>query len=300
MANNFTTDEYVLAYHGPLLYEARILLAENWNESNTLLGSTGPHYFIHYKGWKQTWDEWVPEMRLLKLNEAGFAKRRALLDAQTKKNRPAGAESPTPAERRQAKLKKAEGSRKRGRDSIADTEIDYLKRPEVKIVIPDTLKLQLVDDWENVTKNNQLVTLPRQPNVRELLDEYRQYVLSTKKDRSTRATSLLSEIISGIILYFDKALGNNLLYRFERAQYVEQRRAAGDKPMSEIYGAEHLLRLFVNFGPFIAYTNIDTESLNILREYINDIMKWMIKEQKRLFVKEYETTTTQYQNLSRT
>lgn len=81
--------------------------------------------------------------------------------------------------------------------------------------------------------------------------------------------------------------------------------------MSQIYGAEHLLRLFgefpgrhvlmsVNFGPFIAYTNIDTESLNILREYINDIMKWMIREQKRLFVKEYETTTTQYQNLSRT
>lgn len=28
--------------------------------------------------------------------------------------------------------------------------------------------------------------------------------------------------------------------------------------------------------------------------------RWMIKEQKRLFVKEYETTTTQYQNLSRT
>lgn len=32
-------------------------------------------------------------------------------------------------------------------------------------------------------------------------------------------------------------------------------------------------RVIVNFGPFIAYTNIDTESLNILREYINDIMK---------------------------
>lgn len=34
-------------------------------------------------------------------------------------------------------------------------EIDFLKRPEVKIIIPDVLKLQLVDDWENVTKNNQ-------------------------------------------------------------------------------------------------------------------------------------------------
>ncbi|KAK4689372.1 mortality factor 4-like protein 1, partial [Tremellales sp. Uapishka_1] len=309
--NQFMTDEYVLAYHGPLLYEARILLAENWTEANTLLGSIGPHYFIHYKGWKQTWDEWVPEQRLLKLNEQGFAKRRALLDAQTKKHRPpptaTSSASPAPgAKGKEAKGKKGaaagEGSRKRGRDSTTDNDLEYLKRPEVKIVIPDVLKLQLVDDWENVTKNNQLVSLPRKPNVRDLLEEYRTYVHATKKsqDRTTRATSLLSEIISGITLYFDKALGNNLLYRFERAQYVEQRRGSPDRAMSEIYGAEHLLRLFVNFGPFIAYTNIDTESLNILREYINDLMKWMIKEQKRLFVKDYETTTTQYQNLSRT
>lgn len=300
--NQFSTDEYVLAYHGPLLYEARILLAETWTESNTLLGTTGPHYFIHYKGWKQTWDEWVPEQRLLKLNDAGFAKRRQLLEQQTKKNRPAAASTSSPVPAKKERGVKKEGGKRKARESAIDTEVDFLKRPEVKIVIPDVLKLQLVDDWENITKNNQLVTLPRKPNVRELLDEYRQYVLSTKKsqDRSARATALLAEIISGITLYFDKALGNNLLYRFERAQYVEQKRANVDKPMSEIYGAEHLLRLFVNFGPFIAYTNIDPESLNILREYINDIMKWMIKEQKRLFVKEYETTTTQYQNLSRT
>ena len=63
---------------------------------------------------------------------------------------------------------------------------------------------------------------------------------------ASRATALLSEIIAGITLYFDKALGNNLLYRFERAQYVEQKRASPDKAMSEIYGAEHLLRLFGN------------------------------------------------------
>ena len=70
--------------------------------------------------------------------------------------------------------------------------------------------------------------------------------LTRRVDRAhrSRATALLSEIISGITLYFDKALGNNLLYRFERAQYVEQKRANADKAMSEIYGAEHLLRLF--------------------------------------------------------
>lgn len=31
-----------------------------------------------------------------------------------------------------------------------------MKRPEVKIIIPDILKLQLVDDWENITKHNQV------------------------------------------------------------------------------------------------------------------------------------------------
>jgi mortality factor 4-like protein 1 len=37
------------------------------------------------------WDEWVPEGRLLKLNEQGFALRRKLLEAQTKKSRPSAA-----------------------------------------------------------------------------------------------------------------------------------------------------------------------------------------------------------------
>lgn len=79
--------------------------------------------------WYHRWDEWVPEMRLLKLNEAGFAKRRALLEAQTKKNRPApppSSESPAPAsvkgkEPKAPTGKKGESSRKRGRDTGLDT-----------------------------------------------------------------------------------------------------------------------------------------------------------------------------------
>lgn len=31
-----------------------------------------------------------------------------------------------------------------------------MKRPEVKIPIPDILRVKLVDDWEAVTKNNQV------------------------------------------------------------------------------------------------------------------------------------------------
>lgn len=61
---------------------------------------------------------------MLKLNEAGFAKRRALLEAQTKKNRPfmSTAESPAGgAKGKDAKGKKGESSRKRGRDAGMET-----------------------------------------------------------------------------------------------------------------------------------------------------------------------------------
>lgn len=51
-------------------------------------------------------------------------------------------------------------------------------------------------------------------------------------------------IIEGIQTYFDRALGYILLYRMERKQYQEIKKKFEDKPLSEIYGAEHLARLF--------------------------------------------------------
>jgi hypothetical protein len=46
----------------------------------------------------------------------------------------------------------------------------------------------------------------------------------------------------------------------------------------------------------VARSDVSVSRLRLRAE----TLRWMIKEQKRLFVKEYETTTTQYQNLSRT
>jgi len=54
MSLSFTVGERVLCYHGPLVYEAKVLKAETWDETNTKLSTVGPHFFVHYKGWKQT------------------------------------------------------------------------------------------------------------------------------------------------------------------------------------------------------------------------------------------------------
>ena len=63
---------------------------------------------------------------------------------------------------------------------------------------------------------------------------------------------VLPTIISGLKCYFDRSLGANLLYRFERQQYADVRKqyitgpkviVGQEKAMSAVYGAEHLLRM---------------------------------------------------------
>ncbi|EHA56815.1 hypothetical protein MGG_06716 [Pyricularia oryzae 70-15] len=57
----FKADERVFCFHMDMLYEARIL--EIQSEDNDLF------YKIHYKGWKNTWDDWVRQDRLRKFND---------------------------------------------------------------------------------------------------------------------------------------------------------------------------------------------------------------------------------------
>ena len=130
---------------------------------------------------------------------------------------------------------------KRGREMEIEKEEDYLKRHDVKIAVPDVLKAYLVDDWENVTKNQQLVPLPRDPTVSQILEKYRASV--PKKRAGSAEADIFDEIIAGLKLYFDKSLGTILLYRFERQQYLEIKKEHPNKEPSDIYGAEHLLRL---------------------------------------------------------
>ena len=73
-------------------------MAEDWKGSENQNGAVGPHYFVHYQGWKKTWDEWMPEERLLKHTEENVARQKALVDAQKAEAAAAAAkEHPAPA-----------------------------------------------------------------------------------------------------------------------------------------------------------------------------------------------------------
>jgi mortality factor 4-like protein 1 len=91
MPTTFGTNDRVLCYHGPLIYEAKVLKTATLDETTSPLGVAGAHYYVHYKGWKQTcvhppcspfrkpdvglrsrWDEWVPSERILEMNESNI------------------------------------------------------------------------------------------------------------------------------------------------------------------------------------------------------------------------------------
>ncbi|KAJ1024338.1 hypothetical protein NDA18_004507 [Ustilago nuda] len=331
----YTENEKVLCFHGPLIYSAKILKAEKWTGEDNRIGAIGPHYFVHYDGWKKTWDEWVPEIRLLKHNDENLARKSTLEEAAksgslissssssaAKESSSSGAKRPRESDANERKSSAGVRATKRCRDTV-ETEEDFLKRPEVKISLPDQLKLQLVDDWENITKNGLLVPLPRRPCVRDILQDYRKHYLSLKTPSSskTRSPAVVDEVLKGLKLYFDRSLGQNLLYRFERAQYVEYRKKngpkmgdgdirsnarsgtasmGGDMEPSDVYGAEHLLRLFVNLPMIILHTSMDGESIGLLKEHLGEFLTYIAKEKHRLFVREYEAASPAYHRISST
>ncbi|KAI9310955.1 MRG-domain-containing protein [Dichotomocladium elegans] len=264
----YAVDERVLCFHGPLIYEAKILDREWFVDHEEL---KGPCYLVHYKGWKNTWDEWVPETRVLRWNDINLETQQKLKNMYSQIGK----------------------KRRRGSISSSDKDEDFLNLPEIKIEIPNSLKAQLVDDWENVTKNQQLVVLPRNPTVSQVLEQYKAFKLQKKGT----SEELLNEIVDGIKEYFNNALGSILLYRFERHQYANVRKEHTEA-MSDIYGAEHLLRLFVQMPSLIAHTDMGAEATNVLTDYLTDIMRYMQRMQKQFFSTEYEHPTPEYVSLT--
>ncbi|RYC61353.1 hypothetical protein CHU98_g4855 [Xylaria longipes] len=187
-----------------------------------------------------------------------------------------------------------------GNANDASQEEAFHSRPSVKLIIPDVIKALLVDDWENVTKNMQLVPLPHPKPVTKILADYSAYEMPKRPAGSSHA-DILEETLSGLKEYFDKSLGRILLYKFERPQYAEVHKKWNStdpefqgKTASDIYGAEHLCRLIVSLPELIAQTNMDQQSVNRLREELAKFSTWLSKNTTEYFASSYETPVQDY------
>ncbi|NWS14700.1 MO4L1 protein, partial [Pachyramphus minor] len=267
------------------------------------------------------WDEWVPESRVLKYVDTNLQKQKELqkanqeqyaegkmrgaapgkktsglqqknVEVKTKKNKQktpgigegsSSSETPQPPRKKRARV-----------DPTVESEETFMNRVEVKVKIPEELKPWLVDDWDLITRQKQLFYLPAKKNVDSILEDYANY----KKSRGNTDNKeyAVNEVVAGIKEYFNVMLGTQLLYKFERPQYAEILADHPDAPMSQVYGAPHLLRLFaVRIGAMLAYTPLDEKSLALLLNYLHDFLKYLAKNSSALFsASDYEVAPPEY------
>uniref|UniRef100_A0A3Q0R6D9 Mortality factor 4-like protein 1 n=1 Tax=Amphilophus citrinellus TaxID=61819 RepID=A0A3Q0R6D9_AMPCI len=267
----FQEGERVLCFHGPLLYEAKCVKIN--------IKDKQIKYFIHYSGWNKNWDEWVPESRVLKYVDSNLQKQRELQRANQYVH---GGDPTHPPRKKRARV-----------DPTVESEETFINRVEVKVKIPEELKPWLVDDWDLITRQKQLFHLPAKKNVDAVLEDYANYKKS--RGNSDSKEFAVNEVVAGIREYFNVMLGTQLLYKFERPQYADILANHPDTPMSQIYGAPHLLRLFVRIGAMLAYTPLDEKSLALLLSYLQDFLKYLVKNSASLFnASDYEVAPPEY------
>ncbi|CAJ0753883.1 7674_t:CDS:10 [Entrophospora sp. SA101] len=135
------------------------------------------------------------------------------------------------------KKNKASTGKKRRREQSIDKD-EILKKPIIAIPIPEMLKSILVQDWENINTSQLVVRLPRKPSVVDIIDHYKL-----------------------------------LLYQLERQQYRDLKSKFDKLESSQLYGAEHFLRLFA----LISSSNVEEDTLTTIKDHLIDFLKVILK-----------------------
>jgi len=101
------------------------------------------------------------------------------------------------------------------------------------------------------------------------------------------------DMVDGLSLYFDQALPTRLLFKQEIGQHTAMMRSSSKdtnlegKCMSEIYGCEHLLRLFIRLPALIDESGLPEMETRKIYAKIGDLVRFLQKEQAELFTQSY-------------
>jgi len=67
-----------------------------------------------------------------------------------------------------------------------------------------------------------------------------------------------------------------------------------DKPLVELYGAEHLLRLAMKLPDLLAHAKLQREHMTVLLAKLMELLKFLQSNKAKYFVQEYDTPDAEY------
>uniref|UniRef100_A0A4X2JQG7 MRG domain-containing protein n=1 Tax=Vombatus ursinus TaxID=29139 RepID=A0A4X2JQG7_VOMUR len=169
----------------------------------------------------------------------------------------------------------------------------FMRSTDFNIDIHAKLKPWLVTEWDLVTRQKKLFCLPAKKNVESILEDYERYERSHAN--AEEQIYAVSELVATIRAYFNVMLGSRLLYKFEKLQYTTILVNDLGVPLTEIYGAPHLLRLFVKLGDMLSCVFFDSYSITLLSKYLCHFVKYLANNSAALFsASDYEFASPVY------
>lgn len=234
-------------------------------------------YFVHYKGWNKNWDEWVKIDRISEHSDDGLKAMKEAVPKVKQTKEPGSIRKKLAAQQSQSNVSTTSASQ----DSIDEPMVVEVEKPiqqlekELKIKIPDELKVWLIDDDNNI-KNKKLALLPAKPPITTILKDFVTFRKTTTK---TLNEAVLTELTLGIKDYFNVMLGSHLLYKFERLQYQQLLKDEGkDVDLAAYYGVIHLVRLFTKIGTILTQSTLEPHNVQTIISYMQELLKYISKQ----------------------
>ncbi|CAH0519018.1 unnamed protein product [Peronospora belbahrii] len=267
----------VLAYHGRMIYDAKVLKVDNGQGAKETTGDGGQlmantQFYVHYQGWAKKWDEWIRHDRVL---EDTLANR--ILQQQAKED--------VVQAKKEKKLTIEKQTSSGGMDSLRSCKSPFKR-----------LKRNVENDYEECSGlKEQNQTEKMKPNVNQIIKtclEFKKSKVRNGQVSDKKEYTNVEGIMEGVQSYFDRALSSILLYRMEHRQYQELRQEETEGvPLLQIYDAEHLIRLFVRLPVLLASSNISPRALLQIQARRNDFFKFVQNNASAWFVTEYEAAS---------
>jgi len=156
--------------------------------------------------------------------------------------------------------------------------------PQLRLTIPPTLKQMVLNDFDLIMHQGKILPLPRpahsKPSVSQLIRDWQAY---RKIDEEEELCLQIDEISDKLIDYFDLSLRQFLLFQPE-VTACDLALATGEVP-SQIYGAEHLVRLIVKLPELVPVVLMSSpgnaQYIITVEEEIGDLLAWAIEDTRK-------------------